>query len=125
MDSSATLPLLPPEIAQHPDLDFTCPHCATKLQMELGDAYRTLAGYSNMTRTPEQRAAQMDEQWLRVRCPECDTKFDVGINAVVTVTFSAVSAPADPLARMFDGGRLFNSRRSTREVPTVRLPRPQ
>ncbi|GHG37677.1 hypothetical protein GCM10017784_35140 [Deinococcus indicus] len=125
MGSSESLTLLPPDIAQHPALDFTCPHCAAELQMEVADAFQTLTAHTGLIRTADQRANQVDGRWLRVRCPACDVLFDVGINAVVTVAFSAVSAPADPQARMFNGGALFNSRRSTREVPTVRLGGPQ
>lgn len=121
MNSAESLALLPPDIAQHAPLDFQCPHCAVALQMATADAYQTLTQYTSLTRTPDQRANQLDGRWIRVRCPDCEALFDVGINAVVTVTFSAVSAPIDPQARMFDGGALFNARRNTREVPTVRI----
>lgn len=118
------LPLVPPEIAAHPALEFRCPHCRVALEMTTAAAYGTLSRYTGATRTPEQRASCMDGHWIRVRCPACEALFDVGINAVVTVRFEAVSAPMDPKARMFEDGLLFGARRSTREVPTVRLERP-
>lgn len=116
--------MLPPDIADHPPLEFSCPHCTVALEMTTASAYQTLLRFTGMIRTADQRASRMDGRWLRVRCPSCEELFDVGINAVVTVTFSAVSAPLDPKARMSGDGALLGTQRSTRDIPTVRLDAP-